>query len=220
MTQITSRFAPAALPEGTVQIDGRTYMRDATGGLRPAELVKATDQLIDETVRKVMGYGLALSEQVARFKSHTFDDIGALTALLDQEYGVKVGGKKGNLTLTSFDGTMRVEIREQDCLDFGPELQQAKALIDECLTEWAAESRPEIRDIVTRAFNTDRPGQVNRSEIFMLLRLEIGDARWQAAMRAIRDAIRVVGSKTYVRLSMRSSFDGAWEPVTIDLAKA
>lgn len=220
MTEMTSSFAPAALPAGTIEIEGKLYMRDATGGLRPKELVKPADQLIDETVRRIMGYGLALSDQVARFKGHTFDDVGALTALLDQEYGVQVGGRKGNMTLTSFDGRMRVEIRQQDCFDFGPELQQAKALIDECLTEWAADSRPEIRDIVTRAFNTDRPGQVNRSEIFMLLRLEITDPRWQAAMRAIRDAIRVVGSKTYVRLQMRSSFDGAWESVTIDLARA
>lgn len=43
-------------------------MRDATGGLRPKELVKPADQLIDETVRRIMGYGVALSDQVARFK--------------------------------------------------------------------------------------------------------------------------------------------------------
>ncbi|MGC9445477.1 DUF3164 family protein [Cereibacter johrii] len=77
-------------------------------------------------------------------------------------------------------------MREQGCLDFGPEVQQAKALIDECLTEGAADNRPGIRDIVTRACNTDRPGRVSRSEIFMLLSSKIGDPPWQAAMRAIR----------------------------------
>jgi hypothetical protein len=54
----------------------------------------------------------------------------------------------------------------------------------------------------------------------MLLRLEIADERWQNAMRAIRDAMRVVGSKTYVRLYQRPSCDAGWEAVTIDLAKA
>lgn len=120
MTDMASSFAPAELPTGIVEIDGKIYMRDATGGLRPKELVKATDQLIDETVRRIMGFAVALSEQVSRFKAHTFDDIGALASLLDQEYGVKLGGKKGNMILTSFDGLLRVEIREQDCLDFGP----------------------------------------------------------------------------------------------------
>ncbi|WYK06760.1 DUF3164 family protein [Cereibacter sphaeroides f. sp. denitrificans] len=90
----------------------------------------------------------------------------------------------GGPSLSEPGSHLRVEIREQDCLDFGPELRQVKALIDECLTEWAADSRPEIRDIVTRAFNTDRPGRVNRSEIFMLLSSKIGGPPWQAAMRA------------------------------------
>lgn len=54
----------------------------------------------------------------------------------------------------------------------------------------------------------------------MLLRLEIEDARWVRAMTAIRDAMRVEGSKTYVRCSMRAHVDEGWQPVTIDLAKA
>ncbi|SFJ32950.1 DUF3164 family protein, partial [Albimonas pacifica] len=71
-----------------------------------------------------------------------------------------------------------------------------------------------------RAFNTDKAGQINRAEIFMLLRLDIQDERWLSAMVAIRDAMRVVGSKTYVRCYRRESREGAWQPVTIDLAKA
>ena len=39
-------------------------------------------------------------------------------------------------------------------------------------------------------------------------------------MRAIRDAMRIVGSKTYVRCYHRESFDAPWAAITIDLAKA
>jgi hypothetical protein len=120
----------------------------------------------------------------------------------------------------SFDGLLKVQVQVADHIDFGPQLQIAKGLVDECLNEWSAEARPEIRAIVTRAFNTDRTGQINRSEIFMLLRLEIDDPRWQEAMRALRAAMRVVGSKTYVRCYRRETPDGQWQAVTIDLAKA
>jgi len=212
--------SPTSIPDGIIEIEGKKYMRDATGGFRPVELVKPTDKLIDEQVRKIFGFAVALSEQVSRFKGHTFDDLGELDALLEQEYGLKVGGAKGNKSYFSFDGLMRVEIRVSDQLTFGPELQIAKALVDECLNEWSADSRPEIRAIVTSAFNTDNEGQINRGEIFMLLRLEIEDDRWQRAMKAIHDAIRVIGSKTYMRFSMRDAFDAAWQTVTIDLAKA
>lgn len=53
----------------------------------------------------------------------------------------------------------------------------------------------------------------------MLLRLEIDDARWSRAMEAIRDAMRVTGSKEYVRFYRRASIAGRWQAVTIDLAR-
>lgn len=220
MTEQNSDFTPSPIPDGRITANGKVYMADAKGGLVPVELIKPEHQLEDETVRKIMGYAMALSAQVSRFKGHAFEDIGAFEAILEQEYELRVGGAKGNKTLMSHDGLMKVQVQVADYIDFGSQLQIAKGLVDECLTEWAADARPELRAIVTRAFNTDREGQINRSEIFMLLRLQIDDARWVRAMDAIRDAMRVVGSKTYMRFYRRDRPDGAWESVTIDMAKA
>jgi hypothetical protein len=215
-----SEHSPHFIPDGRVELNGKSYMQDAKGSFVPVELIAPAVLLEDGEVRKIMGYALALSEQVARFKAHTFEDLGALEALLAQEYGLTKGGAKGNKTFMTHDGLFKVQVQVADHIDFGPQLQIAKELVDECLNEWAADARAEIRAIVTRAFNTDKAGQINRSEIFMLLRLEIEDARWQQAMRAIRDAMRVVGSKTYIRCYQCTTQDGAWQAVTIDLAKA
>ncbi len=204
---------------GILNIDGKEYMADARGSLVPVELVKPADKLEDETVRKVMGHARALSAQIARFKGHVFEDLSAFEALLEQEYQASRGGKKGNKTFLSHDGLMKVQVQVADSIDFGPQLQVAKSLVDECLNEWAADARAEIRAIVTRAFNTDKEGQINRSEIFMLLRLDIADERWCRAMEAIRAAMRVVGSKIYTRFYERDRPDAAWRAVTIDLAK-
>jgi len=207
-------------PAGEVLVNGKSYMPDAKGNLVPLESVKPVDKLEDETVRKIIGYADDLSAQVTRFRMHTFDDLGDFEALLAQEYGATKGGAKGNKTFMTFDGLMKVQVQVADFIDFGPQLQIAKALIDECLTEWSAESRAEIRAIVTRAFNVDKAGQINRSEIFMLLRMDIEDERWRSAMAAIRDAMKVVGSKTYVRCYRRDKQDAPWRAITIDLAKA
>jgi len=215
-----SEFTPMPIPDALIEANGKIYMPDAKGNLVPIEMIAPADQLEDETVRRIIGYAMALSDQIARFKAHTFEDLGALEALLRQEYGVTKGGAKGNKTFMSHDGLFKVQVQVADHINFGPQLQIAKELVDECLNEWAADARAEIRAIVTRAFNTDKAGQINRSEIFMLLRLEIEDARWQEAMRAIRDAMRVVGSKVYVRCQHRPTPDARWETVTIDLAKA
>ncbi|MGV8953806.1 MAG: DUF3164 family protein [Cypionkella sp.] len=211
---------PAEIPTGRIIIDGEEYLPDAKGSLVPVGLIKPQHLLEDELVRKVLGFAVALSDQVGRFKEHTFDDLGAFEAMLAQEYGSTVGGAKGNKTLTTHDGLYKIAVQVADNIVFGPELQIAKGLVDECLNEWAQGARDEIRAIVTRAFNTDKAGQINRSEIFMLLRLEITDPRWQRAMKAIRDAMRVEGSKTYIRCARRPSCDAPWQAVTIDLAKA
>ncbi|UWQ73313.1 DUF3164 family protein [Leisingera sp. M658] len=219
-TPRTSQFSPAPIPDGRVVANGNTYMANAKGGLDPIETVNAQDLLMDETVRKIVSYALPLQGQIARFKAHTNSDIVALEELLAQEYGAKIGGKKGNMTLLSHDGLYKVTVSVADRIDFGPELQIAKQLLDECLNEWAADAGPELRSIVTRAFNTDKTGQINRSEIFMLLRQDIADERWQQAMKAIRMAMRVVGTASYTRCYRRMSVDAPWQYIAIDLAKA
>ncbi|MEA3533697.1 DUF3164 family protein [Rhizobium sp. CC-YZS058] len=206
--------------EGVTIVNGKAYMADAKGALLPLDMVKPQHKLEDEVVRKAMSFAVALSEQIGRFRGHTMTDLGDLDALLSQEYGAKIGGAKGNRTYQTIDGTMKVQVQVADLVDFGPELIAAKSLIDECLNEWSQDSRPEIQSIVTRAFNTDKEGKINRSEIFMLLRHQIEDERWQRAMDAIRDAMRITGSKEYVRFYRRDKATDPWQPVTIDLARA
>ncbi len=206
--------------DGVTIINGREFLTDAKGGYVPLNMVKAQHQLEDETVRKIMAFALDLNAQIARFRNHTMVDLGTFDALLAQEYGAKIGGAKGNRTYQTFDGLMKVQVQVADQVDFGPELQVAKKLVDECLNEWSADSRPEIQALVSDAFDTDKEGKINRSKIFMLLRHSIEDERWQRAMDAIRDAMRITGSKEYVRFYTRQKPEDGWQAVTIDLARA
>ena len=100
------------------------------------------------------------------------------------------------------------------------ELQIAKGLIDECLNEWAQDTKAELRSLITRAFETDKEGSINRTHVFSLLQIESDDPRFIRGQQAIRDAIRVVGARQYIRYRMRESPDAPWTTVTIDLANA
>lgn len=209
-----------ALPPGAINVAGKLYMPDAKGNLVPAEVVRTEDKLEDETVRKVLGFAEELSAQITRFKSHTFADLNAFQSLLEQHYGAKAGGAKGNVTFTTFDGLMKVQVQIADQISFGPQLQAAKRLVDECLVEWGADSREEIRAIVGRVFSVEKEGQINKAELFSLLRMDIADERWKRGMDAIRSAIRVTGTKEYVRFYKRDTPTAAWRAITIDLAAA
>jgi hypothetical protein len=203
-----------------IDVGGTSYLRDAKGALVPIATIRPADLLIDETVRGILALAAALSKEIAAFKAATFEQVGSLQALLAQQYDAKVGGAKGNISLLTIDGCAKVQVQVADLLDFGPELQAAKALIDECLAEWAATSGVELRALVNRVFSVDKQGQINRTELFMLLRTDIADARWQRAMEAIRDSIRVIGSRTYLRFYVRDAGDGPWRAVSIDIASA
>ena len=181
-----------------VDVAGTPYLRDAKGSLVPLAAVKPVDLLMDETVRAILTDARELSALIAAFKARTFERVGAFQALLAQEYGTTVGGKKGNITLLTFDGRERAQVQVADLLEFGPELQA----------------------IVNGVFQVDKEGRINRAELFRLLRLDFTDPRWLRAMEAIKDSIRVIGSRTYVRFYDRPAHDAPWHPVTIDLASA
>ncbi len=210
-----------AVPASTIrEIDGEKCYRNSSGLWVPEAQVKAQHLLEDQTVRKITAYADELSAQISRFRGHTFDDVATFVELLAEKYGQKRGGEKGNITLTTFDGLQKVVVAVQDQLSFGPELQIAKGLVDECIVAWAEGADSKIRALVEHAFQVDREGRINRAALFQLRRLEIDDERWRSAMTALGDAIRVIGSREYVRFYRRASLKGRWQAITIDLAAA
>ena len=209
------------VPDGCIKIGDDVYMRDAKGRLTPEKLVKDQHKLQDQMVRDLIAHALVLSARIARFRVHCFDDVGAFDAELAEKYGGHARASvKGNRTYMSYDGCLKVQVQVSDRVAFGPELQIARDLIEECLVEWADGADDKIVKLVGHAFNVDKEGEISRTAIYSLLPLEIDDERWQNAMQAIRDAMRVIGSKTYIRCYHRSAPDAAWEAITIDLAKA
>ena len=96
----------------------------------------------------------------------------------------------------------------------------AKALIDECITDWSAGSRPEIQVLVNNAFQVDKAGNINTGRVLGLRRLNISDDRWLAAMKAIGEAVQVIGSKSYVRVYERIDDTDQYSPIPLDIASA
>lgn len=217
MTTIETAIGDA----GVFMVNDEPHMKDAKGRLTPLKLVDPKDQLRDHMVRKCLAYAGDLGAQIARFRGHCFDDINSFLDLLKQEYGVTAkAGSKGNMTFTSYDGCLKVQVAIADQITFGPELQIAKELIDECIVEWAAGSRGEIRALVDHAFEPQKEGKVNREALFRLRSLNIEDERWKRAVDAINDAIRIIGSKQYIRFYQRDTPEQAWRHIPIDLASA
>jgi hypothetical protein len=201
-----------AVPEG--------YKRDAKGHLIPDGMIKPIDHTRDKLVAELIDKARGVSATIAHFKTSVFEDVAAFVQLSGEEYGVKRGGKKGNVTLHSFDGVFKISLASADNITFDERLQAAKALIDECIDEWSRESRPEIKVLVQGAFQADKEGNLNTGRILALRRLEISDLRWQRAMTAIAESVQVVGSKQYIRFYERVGDTDKYVPISLDIATA
>jgi hypothetical protein len=194
------------------------YRTNSYGHLVPVETIRAIDLLRDDTVSRIIDDARALQEQMRLFKQRTLADITAFVGVSAEVYNVKWGGKKGNLTLTSYDGKYKVLLAVSDNLNFDERLQIAKQLIDECIHVWTEGSNANIKALVEHAFQTDKQGNINTARIFGLMRLKIDDAKWQEAMTALKDSIQITATSQYLRLYQRVGQTDKYQQIAMDIA--
>ena len=165
----------------TEQIKPDEYLQDSKGRLVPLSLVSDVDRQRNELVLELIDLAKNLQEGMINVKLQAMADVHAFVELSAEKYDVKMGGHKGNVTLTSFDGKYKVQVAVGERLAFDERLQAAKKLIDECLTDWTGDSRDEVKTIVMDAFQVDKEGGINTGRILALRRLSIDDERWHKA---------------------------------------
>ncbi|MBK67901.1 MAG: sulfate transporter [Rickettsiales bacterium] len=195
------------------------FMTNSQGHLVPMDKVKSEDVLENDLVSELYSEAVSLNKQLQELKDKAFSDVSEFVELLSEKYGVSKGGRKGNLTLTSFDGLTKIQIAVADKLQFGAQLQVAKQLIDECINDWADGVNNNIKALVDHAFRVDKAGRINVQSILGLRRLNITDEKWLKAMDAITDSIRVTSTKQYVRFYRRESQEAEFETVNLDIAR-
>ena len=198
------------IPEG--------YRKDARGCLIPEGMIRPVDLKRDELVCLIAAEAIKMQDALRIFKLNVMHNINAFVDYSLNEYGVKLGGSKGNLTLYSFDGAYKVQVSIADRMVFDERLQAAKALIDECITEWSQGSRDEIKVLVQDSFQTDKEGKINTGRVLSLRRLDIRDEKWTKAMKAIGESLQVVGNKEYVRFYERIEGSDEYRAISLDMA--
>jgi len=194
------------------------FMEDGQGRLVHIDQVKVIDKIRDDLVRRLVAAAMELQQSMIHFKVMAMDEIDAFVDQSALEYDVRMGGKKGNMTLYTYDMNYKVMIQIAEYLVFDERLQVAKQMIDECFTSWTTDSRSEIKTIINDAFRVNQEGKIDTRRILALRRLEITDPLWQKAMQAISDSLQVAGSKSYIRIYQRIEQTKAWQVISLDLA--
>ena len=198
------------IPEG--------YMEDMKGRLVPLDRVDEIDQTRDSLVREIVENAQKTREVLKGFKTKAMEDTQAFVELSGEQYGIKLGGKKGNVTLHSYDGRYRLERAMSDYIVFDERLQVAKKLIDECILFWTDGTRTEVKALVEHAFKTNSEGKVSTHKVLGLRQLKMNHEKWDMAMNAIAASMKVVETKAYLRIYERDENTGAYNPISLALS--
>ncbi|WP_338807114.1 DUF3164 family protein [Pseudomonas chlororaphis] len=198
------------IPEG--------FVRNAIGHLVPVDQVREQDKLRDQVASDLAEAAKELNLALKRFKKKSLGDIDDLISIAGERYGVQIGGKKGNVTIATYDGKYKVVRSHADRLTFTEEMEAAKALVYDCIKTWSKGADNHLLAIVERTFSPNRNGQIKTSDVLDLLRLEIDDDTWKRAMKAVRDSIQVSGSAVYVRVYERVNGTDEYRAIPLDLA--
>ena len=200
------------------EINENDYMTDAKGRLIPKSMVKPQDQLRDQTVKIIVERFKKSHEVLKSCKVKSMQDISELEKIVAEKYQAKLGGKKGNLTLYSFDGKYKVMRSFADRIVFNEAAKSAEALFKECILEWGQGADPKLVSLVNYAFETDKQGNLSFSKIYSLLHYNINDEKWLRAKQAIIDSMNVAYSKSYIRVYERVGDTEVYKAIPLDIA--
>ncbi len=193
------------------------YRENAKGDLVPASRIKPIDLLRDELVIKIVEASKQLRELMTEFKLSTMTQLADFVDVSAEEYGVKYGGSKGNVSLLSFDGKYKIQRAIGEHRIFDERIQTAKTLIDECIHSWSGGADARLMAMVGQAFRVDQQGQINVNQVLSLRQLDIDEPKWNQAMEAIASAIQVTGTSEYLRLYERQG-NGKYTQLPLDIS--
>ena len=217
MSEETATTTEAA-PEEEVRIP-KGYIEDSQERLVPIRRVKAADLERDRLVRGLVTQAEELHAALAGFREQAMEEIDQFVERAANEYGsTMVGGDKGNITLASYDGRLRVQISVTEHMQFDERLEVARKLIKECLDRWGRTANSKVKALVREALRVDKRGHVDAKRLLALRKLDMeGDEQWDKAMKALSDSVSVARSKRYVRVQRRTE-KGGYETITLSLA--
>jgi len=177
-------------------------------------LVPKTDKLKDKTVNRLCNKAIIIEQSLKDFKSLCLKLVDEYFEAVEKEYNTSEKTAKGNKILYNFNKNAKVEIRVRQYLNFDEKASTAKSLIDKCITKWGKDSNKNFVLLVD-TFSTDKPGKLNKSQIFRLLKYgkQIKDEDLQKALKILQDSMYFQESLTYVKLMIKEG--GKWKAINL-----
>lgn len=193
-----------------------TTMRDALGNEIPVKYVAAYDKARDRAARKILARFLkarAALEQVVRETVADLDDLKG---------GKDKLGEKGNFQASSFDGLIKVAIKQQYNIRLDERVIRARELMLEyvngVLDRVSGVDVSALRLLVQQAFRANNQGYLSTGKVLALMRMEVDSAKWREAKSILQAALQPQRGKKYIVVETRPNNQADFKSIRLDIA--
>lgn len=189
--------------------DQRGYWINGLGDPIPPKLVNDSEKKRENYIQRIGNRMLRAAAALEATKRQVESLVEEYIATLELPEDWK-----GNLEMTSYDGSFKIVVQQNPVMEFTDKLLTAKAKLDELLNKWTAGSRDELKIIVNNAFVARSKGQIDKRAVLALRNLKIQDPEWQEIMNMISESVTVTSRRQYIMAKVRDA-QGKW--VNLDM---
>lgn len=174
----------------------------------------------DVLIKSLSAKARMISQNLEEFKQNTFEQLDTFKAQMLEYGNVKTSGK-GNFTIKSDDGLLKVEFSNQIKKEFDERAEAAALLMDEFLQDFVKKkdrkSYALIQSLLTRK-GADKNFDVNLINRLEKMRDEFDHPKWTEALDLFKESYRETGSARYVRFYQQNPSSQAWEMIPLNFA--
>ena len=190
------------------------YVKLANGTLAQEGTVKEQDELENALVCDLHALHAGVYAGIEHLRNRAREDGAAFIEVLETKYGkkpkTKTDDSQPQMTLMSLDGSLKIVYERDSRVAFGPDIVRAKELVFKCLEKMSEGADPVLVDLAHQAFTRNKDGYIPVGKVAALWRVKCDNPDWQAAMQALKDALRPDGSREYIRFYERN-IGGEWQ---------
>ena len=193
-----------------------TTMTDSMGNQIPLKYVSAYDKARDRVTRRILARFEKARANLETVVSDSIKDLDDLSKLKDSL------GEKGNFSARSFDGLIKVAIRQQYNIRLDERVIHARELmmeyVNSVLDRVDGVDVSALRLLVTEAFKVNSQGFLSAGRVLALMRMEVADAKWREAKMILQAALKPEKGKQYLICEKRKTTQGDFKAIRLDIA--
>ncbi len=195
-------------------------MRDSSGHDIPVKYVEKYDRARDAASRKILARYQKARRDLERLVVDSLADLEAVRATAAE--GDRAGGAKGNYAISSFDGLIRVEIRQSYLIRLDERVIRARELMFDYAKKLVGKIEgtdgAALLEIIKNAFEANKAGALSYGKVLALMRLNINAREWLEAKELLAASIKPEKGKCYLNCSVRPDTQHDFRNVRLDLS--